>query len=113
MLTLVWSFAPQLLIPAGQNPDGLNVCYTDQLMILEFLESTTQCRSAIGRSKHKRMNADGNDSGIMVGVNLGLTGQLGYIGDPQPLHITWTFRALKILPHVDCDCRIGNQNQRS
>src|ERR1700687_2714518 len=113
MLTLALSFAPQLLMPAGQNHDRLNVCYPDQLLILEFLENTTQCRSAIGRSKHKRMNADGNDSGIMVGVSLGLTGQLGYIVDPQLLHITWTFRALKILPHVDCDCWIGNQNQRS
>ncbi len=69
---------PSPLPLLARNPQyRFDVRHPDKLLILEILEDTAQCRSAIGRPHHEGMDADRNDSGLTVGMRLGLPGQFG------------------------------------
>ncbi len=76
----------------------MNVRHLDKLLILEIFENTAQRLCAIGSSEHKGVDANRNDSGLTIGVGLGLPCQSTYIIDPQLLNIPWLFQALQILP---------------
>src|ERR1017187_5197870 len=98
----------RLLLLTRRIQYGLNVRNPDKLLTLEIFQDSAQCRSTVGCPNYKRMDTDRNDSGLTVGMSLSLRDQFGYVVDPHPRYLTWFFRALQVLPHVDCDYWIGN-----
>jgi hypothetical protein len=48
-----------------------------------------------------------------VAISGSVPRQFGYIISPQPLHVAWILRAFQVMPHINRDDRIGDQDQRS
>ena len=98
----------QLRFSPAASRQCLNVRYPDKLLILEIFENPAQRR----RPLESQPQTDGCRWQRSVASRSGWAAaspaQFGYVIDPQPLHITWFFQALQVVPHVDRDCRIGN-----